>query len=124
MSTLAVIATVLYTMVVLTLIGNFIRLFVDSRKLKAEGKTPLVGQTATIIVVAAVAEAIVLFLLLKVFISVSGLVGVIITFVILYYIRQITAYLSTWGAWSLFVRQAKKKEIEKIQQEVNKGTGK
>ena len=120
MTALFVIATILFTTVALTVIGNFIRLFVESKKLKGQGKTPLIGRTSLTIILAAIAEVIVLFLLLKVvaILGVSNVFSVVLTFVVLYYGRQIAAYLATWSVWSLFVRSAKQKEINKIKQDV------
>lgn len=116
MATLTVIGTVLYTLVALTVIGNFIRLFVEIKKLKEKKQTPLVGKTIITIILAGIGEVIVLFLLLKLaaILGLSGIIGTVIVFITLYYARVITAYLVTWGLWAIFVSQAKKKELAKI----------
>lgn len=120
MSILTVIAAIIFTMIVLAVIGNFIQLFAKSKKLKAQNQTPLVGQSVVVILVVAVAEAIIVALLLKVaaILGVAvGVIGVILLFLFLFYIRLIVAYLTTWGVWSLFVKRSKKKELNKVKQD-------
>lgn len=125
MSVLTVIATILYVIVALTSIGNFIRLFVEGKQLKAQGKTPLIGRTSLTIILVAIAEVVAILVIMGVLarIGIPGsLISVIIVFVFTYYARQIIAYLVTWGLWSLLVRKDKKKAMEKIQQEMKNGT--
>lgn len=118
MATLTVIGAILYTIIGLTTITNFIRLFVESKKLKEQKKTPLVGRTILTIILACIAEIVVIFLLLQVVgVLLGSIGGLILTFAILFYIRTIVAYLVTWGLWSFFVTRAKKKELEKIKQD-------
>lgn len=125
MSTLTVIGVILYTIVGWTLIWNFIRLFVESKKLKENKQTPLVGKTSLTIVVAAIAEVLLILVMLKLFsigfVPMNDL-GVIFTFGATALLRTLVSYLATWGLWGFFVRRDKKKQLEKIQQEVKNGT--
>lgn len=126
MSALTIIATILYTLVALTLIGNFIRLIVETKKLKENKQTPLVGKTIATVIVATIAEIVILVILLKVVAIlniVSGLVSTVIVFTLLFYIRQMAAYLATWGLWAVFVNKARKQELTKIQQDLKNGAG-
>jgi hypothetical protein len=118
LSTVTVIGAILYTIIGLTTITNFIRLFVESKKLKEQKKTPLIGRTTLTILLACIAEVVVIFLLLQVVgVLLGSIGGLVLTFAILFYIRTIVAYLVTWGLWSFFVTRAKKKELEKINQD-------
>lgn len=122
MTTTVVIATILYTIVALSFIGNFIRLFVEAKQLKEKKQTPLIGKTVVTITLATLVESIVLFLLIKLvaILGVGGIIGIAITFAILYFTRTLTAYLVTWGLWAVFVQLAKKKELQKIKEDQQK----
>lgn len=121
MTALAVVATIIFTMIVLSVIGNFIQLFTKSKQLKAQNQTPLIGQSVVVIVAVAIAEVIVSALLLKLAAILGvlglGIVGVIILFLILFYVKLIVAYLVTWGIWSLYVKRSKKQELNKLKQD-------
>lgn len=124
MGSLTVIATIMYTIVAWSLVWNFIRLFTESKKLKANNQTPLTGKTSITIAVAAVAEALVVAFFIKLFslgfIPPDKPLGVIFVFGSLSLVRNLASYLVTWGIWGFFVRSAKKKEIAKINNDLQK----
>lgn len=121
MTSLSVVAAIIFTMIVLSVIGNFIQLYTKSKQLKAQNQTPLIGQSVVVIVAVAIAEVIVSAILLKLAAILGvlglGIVGVIILFLILFYVKLVIAYLVTWGIWSLYVKRAKKQELNKIKQD-------
>lgn len=112
----------LYSIIGISLITNTIRVFLESKALKKQGKTPLTGKSLTTVFVAAVAEsvAVVLFTFLISAHFEPSTLSVIIVFTAIYIIKDGFAYLSAWGLWSLFVSIDKKKmekEIEEDQKE-------
>jgi uncharacterized membrane protein len=106
--------------VLVTLVTNLLQLEKETRQLKAAGKTPLHGRNIVVICLAAVAEVLVCYLLVQLYMLVdlkqTGVV-VLIEFVLAYLLRNVGAYLVAWGLWAIFIRIDKKKLLKQIEQE-------
>jgi hypothetical protein len=106
--------------VYVTFFTNLFQLRKETKQLKAAGKTPLHGRNLSVIVTAAVAEVLVCWLLVNLYISVdlkqTGIV-VFIEFILAYLLRNVGAYLVAWGLWSIFIRIDKKKLLKEIEKE-------
>lgn len=122
MEILSVIAVTLYAVVAVTFITNLLQVFAESKKLRAEGKTPLTGKNLTTVTLAAVAEAILATLVIILASALDMTINVFtvaMTFLIGYLFRNVAAYLAAWGMWSLFVKidtRKAKKEVKKDQE--------
>lgn len=112
----------LYFIILLSLVLNINQVFTESKALKEQGKTPLVGKNLTTVILAAVAELVlvagVVFLIEPVFTPTGWQVGLL--FASLYLLKDVAAYLTGWGTWAVYVNLEKrkmKKQIEEDQEE-------
>lgn len=120
MSVYTVLVAVLYATVVITLVSNLFQLFVETKQLKAAGKTPLVSRNLTTVILAAVAEAVVISLVIwlyKLLQLDTTVFYVVIMYILAYTLRNVGAYLAAWGLWSIFIRIDKKKLLKQIEKE-------
>jgi hypothetical protein len=117
MSALAVLTVSLYTVVFISLATNLYQVLMESKKLKEDGKTPLVGKNLTTVGVAGLAEVLAVTLLVYITSLITAdleIIGVIVVFLSGYLFRNVAAYLAAWGIWTIFVTIDKKKMKEKI----------
>lgn len=120
MEDLTIIALLLYTIVTIGFIMNLVQMYTESRKLKAEGKTPLMKRNMLTIGVATAAELLMVFgaIWLASYIGFTTTVVTVVTlFVAIYLLRNGAAYLAAWGLWTLFIRKDKKQMEKKIEEE-------
>lgn len=120
MEDLTIIALLMYTIVTIGFIMNMFQMYTESRKLKADGKTPLMKRNMLTIAVATVAELLMVFLsvMLAAYIGFTATVVTVVTlFVSIYLLRNAAAYLAAWGLWTLFIRKDKKKMEKQIEEE-------
>lgn len=98
-------------------VTNLIRLFSESKKLRAAGKTPLTGRNLLVVILAAISETIVVFLITLLFSRLripASYLGVFLMFISTYLTRNVGSYLTAWGMWATFVRVDKKKAVQKV----------
>jgi hypothetical protein len=114
-------ATALYTIVGFTLLNNIAEVFIESKRLEKQGKTPLTLKSIATVIVASISELIFVFLILLVerLVITDKLLGTNVyvaslAFIIPFLLRNLGSYLTAWGMWSIFVRLDKKKAIQKI----------
>lgn len=120
MEGLTIIALLLYTIAAIGFVMNLIQMYTESRKLKEEGKTPLMTRNAITIGVATAAELCTIFLavaLAHYFGFTPTVLTVITLFVAIYLLRNGAAYLAAWGLWTIFIRKDKKKMEKQIEEE-------
>jgi polyferredoxin len=120
MNVLTVIATTLYTVVGFTYATNLFQLSVESKKLKADGKTPLTKRNFVTISLAAIAEVVFVLLSMLVISLINvphNIAFVVIVFLALFAGRNVAAYLAAWGAWSIFVKIDTKKMKKQLEEE-------
>jgi hypothetical protein len=121
MNTFSTLFAALLAVVMVTLVTNLVQLYKETKQLKAAGKTPLHGRNSVVIMTAALAEVLVIYLTLRFcsFIQPEemSMAGVFTVFVLTYLLRNVGAYLAAWGLWSIFIRIDKKKLLKQIAQE-------
>jgi len=123
MNTFDVLTVSLYAVVFFTLVMNVVNLFQETSRLKELGQTPLVGRSAAVIAVAAIAEMCV----------VAGVIGllqlfpvpinswtVFVMFLLGFVARNGGSYFSAWLLWSIFVRMDRSKMMKEIKDENEK----
>lgn len=123
MDGLMIIATLLYTIIGISLLLNLLQMFLESKKLKEEGKTPLMGRNIFTVLLAAAAEVLAVMLVIYLHEALEipmTVVMVISTFSIAYVLRNGAAYLVAWGLWA-FLLQGDKKKLRKATEEDQKG---
>jgi hypothetical protein len=121
MNAITIVAVTLYAVVGITLGMNILQVFKESKQLKADGKTPLMGRNLTVVACAAVGEALVVLFLIWLFSKLlpgaATVWSVLVMFVFPFLLRNVGAYLVAWGLWSLFVTIDKKKMKEQIEKD-------
>ena len=113
----------LYVIVVVTLIQNIIQLFTESKRLKAEGKTPLVKRNLIVVGMAAIAEALVITLAWWLWGQLGWAENTWNTYFVwiaAYLLKNVGAYLMAWGLWSIFVARDRKKLMKQIKEDQEK----
>lgn len=98
-------------------VTNLIRLFSESKKLTAAGKTPLTGRNLLVVTLAAIAETIVIFLITLLFSRLripASYLNVFLMSVSTCLAKNVGSYLTAWGMWATFVRVDKKKAVQKV----------
>ncbi|AMQ66654.1 hypothetical protein BH753_gp172 [Bacillus phage Shbh1] len=121
MSTLAVLALTLYSVVGITLVLNMVQLIKEVKNIKKQGKTPLVKQNILTVIVAALGEVLAVYLCLLVTETILATFTtgtVIAVFAITYFVRSVFAYLSAWGLWSIFLKWEKHKKKNEIEKDI------
>lgn len=120
MSELHVLSVTLYVIVFITLLTNISQVLRETKVLKQQGRTPLVGKNFTTVGIAALAEAFMIWAvtgLAAITIGADNLFKVVIVFLATYLMRNVGAYLAAWGTWTLFVKLEKRKMIKEGQLE-------
>lgn len=123
MNTFDVLTISLYAVVFCSFVMNVVNLFQETSRLKDMGQTPLVGRSAAVIIVAALAEVCV----------VAGVIGllqllpvpinswtVFVMFLLGFLARNGGSYFSAWLLWSVFVRIDRRKMLNEIKDENEK----
>lgn len=103
--------------VVYDFIMNGIRLYTESKKLKAAGKTPLTLRNSLVVFLAAIVELVVVFLITLFFAKIkvsADYLGVFLMFCGMYIFKNVGAYMTAWATWTAFVKVDQKKAIEKV----------
>lgn len=98
-------------------VTNLIRLFSESKKLRVAGKTPLTERNLLVVILAAIAETIVVFLITLLFARLkipASYLNVFLMFISAYLARNVGSYLTAWGMWATFVRVDKKKAVQNL----------
>ena len=116
---------ILAGVIMVTLIMNLVQVFKETKKLKEEGKTPLTVRNFAVVTVAAIAEALVVYLLTLLFAAMdvkTTYAGIFAMFVMMYLLRNVGAYLSAWGLWALFLQIDKRKAVKEIKEDKEKAT--
>lgn len=123
MSVYTVIALAALGVIIYDFLTNLVRLYGESKKLKAAGKTPLTGRNTVVVLLAFAIEIVVVFLVTLLFakmkISASYL-HVFLMFIATYLIKNIGAYMTAWGMWATFVKVDQKAAIKKVKEEKKK----
>ncbi|WCS70016.1 hypothetical protein Goe27_01380 [Bacillus phage vB_BsuM-Goe27] len=120
MNLITLLAVTVYSVVAITLVMNLWKLVIETRELKRQGQTPLTGQNILTIIVAALAEVTVVYLLLWLYAALNTpftLWTAPAMFLSIYIFRYPVAYLATWGLWAFFVGRYRRKEIKKIEKD-------
>jgi|SRR5699024_1236563 len=123
LSELKVLCLVMFSIIVVSYISNLIQVYKETIKLKETGKTPLVGRNLTTVTTAFLGEVgiVTLSLYLLGLTNLTKLVvGVIVSYLALQALRNVSAYLIAWGTWSIFLKYDQhnmKKQIEKDKEE-------
>lgn len=116
-----VLGNILLVIVLLTLVVNLFNIFKESKQLKAQGKTPLVRNNVVIVFVAALAEYVVITLLIAAVFDWCHVkpttMTIVITFTAGYILRNVGAYLAAWGTLSIFMIFEKRKMKKEIAEE-------
>lgn len=108
-------AVILYDFVM-----NLIRLFSESKKLTAAGKTPLTGRNLLVVILAAIVETIVVFLITLLFSRLripASYLNVFLMSISTALAKNVGSYLTAWSMWATFVRADKKKAVQKLNRE-------
>lgn len=122
MDVLITLAVTLYSVVIVTFVANMIQLVKETKRLREEGKTPLVGRNITTVVVAAWGEVltvVILIYLTSLFTTEPNFIVAALVFILAYLLRNVAAYFMGWAVWAIFVKIERKKmkdEIEDDQQ--------
>lgn len=114
----------LYVIVAVTFVTNNIQLYKESARLKEMGQTPLTGRNLSVVIVAFVAEMLVVAGTMWCFQALGTPVNpwtVACMFLVGYLVRNVGAYASAWALWTLFVRIDKGKMKHELEKEVNNG---
>lgn len=117
MSVYTVLALAIGGVVAYDFITNLIRLFSESKKLRAAGKTPLTGRNLLVVILAAIIEMVITCLITILFAWLkvpATYLNVFLMFIGTYLLRNVGSYLTAWGAWAAFVKVDSKKALEKI----------
>ena len=123
MELMTLLAITMYCVVAATLAINLLQVARETKLLKQKGQTPLTARNITTVVLAAVAEAMTVFLLVLLYTALNTPFNTWTApgmFLSMYVMRQPAAYLVAWGLWSVFVRvdaRKMKKDIEKDKEE-------
>ena len=121
MNSLVVITTILYVLVVGEFLFNLFSVFSQARKLKAEGKTPLMSKNLLVVAVVAMVEGLMVwfctYLVNLLHLNQTTIDYVVVVFIILYLVKQSVAYLTAWGVWAVFVSIESKRMKNKIDEE-------
>jgi len=122
-----VLATTLYTVVVITMVMNVYQVLTESKQLKAQGQTPLTGRNVSTVLVAGLAEAITVFIAIYAISLLPMEPNILFTalaFFVIYAIRNASSYLSAWSMWSIFLNRDKRKaekQRKQMEQEQEQG---
>ncbi|UGO49227.1 hypothetical protein EMILIAHAH_141 [Bacillus phage vB_BanH_Emiliahah] len=123
MNTFEILTVSLYAVISFTLVMNNINLYQETKRLKEVGQTPLVGRSAIVIYVAAVAELLVVtgfMWLCSVFPVPINMLTVFGMFLVGFMLRNGGSYLAAWVLWSIFVRSDRRKMMKEIKDEHEK----
>lgn len=123
MNTFDILTVSLYAIVFCSFVMNVVNLFQETSRLKDMGQTPLVGRSAAVIIVAAVAEVCTVagvIGLLELFAVPTNSWTVAAMFIVGFLSRTAGSYLSAWLLWSIFVRLDRRKMLNEIKDENEK----
>ncbi|AEW47154.1 hypothetical protein BCP78_0147 [Bacillus phage BCP78] len=123
MNTFDILTVSLYAVVFCSFVMNVINLFQETSRLKDIGQTPLVGRSAAVIIVAALAEVCMIagvIGLLQLFAVPINHWTVFVMFMLGFLSRNAGSYLSAWLLWSIFVRLDRRKMLNEIKDENEK----
>lgn len=123
MNTFDVLTISLYAVVFCSFVMNVVNLFQETSRLKDMGQTPLVGRSAAVIIVAALAEVCMVagvIGLLQLFTVPINSWTVFVMFMLGFLSRNAGSYLSAWLLWSVFVRLDRRKMLNEIKDENEK----
>src|SRR5699024_3684043 len=123
LSELKVLCVVMCSTIVVSYISNLIEVYKETSTSKYTGKCPLVGRHLINVSIALLGEVgiVTLSLYLLGLTNLTKLVvGVIVSYLALQALRNVSAYLIAWGTWSIFLKYDQhnmKKQIEKDKEE-------
>ena len=123
MNELQIVSLILYCIILVSLFANLGQLYVESKKLRAQGKTPLVFKNVVTILVATLGEVVAVALSMYIISSIGvkpTAIYIAIIFILVYNLKNIAAYLSAWGTWSLFVSVERNKMKKEIKEDMEK----
>lgn len=117
MSSLAVIATILYTLIIGEFVVNIFQVIRQAKKLKESGKTPLTKNNLFTVTAVSIVEGLIVglctYLVGLLHFNQASIDYVVVVFLIIYLIKFTVAYVTAWGVWTVFVtiegNQMKKK---------------
>ncbi|QFP93298.1 UNVERIFIED_ORG: hypothetical protein Xoosp15_33 [Xanthomonas phage Xoo-sp15] len=119
-----IVLVTLYMIVAVTFVTNNIQLYKESARLKEMGQTPLTGRNLSVVIVAFIAEMLVVAGTMWCFQALETPVNywtVSCMFLVGYLLRNVGAYASAWALWTIFVRIDKGKMKHEVEKEVSNG---